>query len=1203
MNKTAIKNFAVWARRKLREEMIIRAGFLGITEKEILKPLAASTKDIQYFEIGAGKPVSIREHEIEQRNILVKKLSEAAEQTDYRRAYESLIEKMAFDWFNRLIAIRYMELNAYAPLDIRLLSSVEEGKQDPDLVSDPFQSDLEFSDMERRLIMEWKCQNKNDKLFRFLLVRMCNELHRILPGIFEDKGDVTEIFMRLSFIDKDGVIYHLTHDIAEEDWKDQVQIIGWIYQYYNTELKDETFALLKKNVKITKERIPSATQLFTPDWIVRYMVENSLGRLWVEGHPDEDLKNGWKYYLEDAAQEPEMEAQLAEIRKEYAALEPADIRCIDPCMGSGHILVYLFDVLMQIYESVGYSRKEAVRSVIENNLYGLDIDDRAYQLAYFAVMMKARQYDRGFLTRERMDGTPDIPAPHVYGIQESNGIRREQLKYFGKNLDKAEKETALEQAEILLDRLFDAKEYGSILNIEPLDWALLHRFAGQTMDAGQMDLEMIGLDETQERLQQLIDVGEVLAEKYHVVGTNPPYMGLSSGNANLNGFVKKNYPDSKTDLFAVFIERCRNMAQLNGYQAMITQHAWMFLSSFEKLREKLQHINIVNMVHLGARAFEEISGEVVQTTSFVFRNSCILNYQGTYCRLIDQNTQKGKEDGFLMGENRYISKQKDFTKIPGAPVAYWVSNKFIKIFDNPNTVANYGRPLQGTITGDNNRFLRIWFEVEFNNIRFDCVGEKNTNTVKWYPHNKGGGYRKWYGNHDYIINWKNSGHEIKNFYDKYGKLRSRPQNIQFFFKEGITWTDLTMGNFSARYVGKGFTFNVTGPTFVPIESKYIYEILAYFNSKVFQNILDICCPGLHYHNGIIAILPIVLENGHLEEISRLCVDVVKTDWDSFENSWEFDRHPLARYRTTIANNFSIWSNDCNKRFIELKTNEEELNRIFIDIYGLQDELSPEVEDKDITIRKADLQRDIKSLISYAVGCMFGRYSLDVEGLVFAGGEWDNSKYSSFIPEVDNCIPITDKRYFENDVVSLFERWLAAVYGRDTLEQNLNFVAGALGNKGSSTREIIRNYFLNDFFKDHCATYSVTGSGKRPIYWLFDSGKQNGFKALIYIHRYDEDTIGRVLIYLQKLQNKYETEIRAIDTMLEHITNQRQAAAEEKRRERLRKQIEEIKEYDERLEHMANERIHIDLDDGVKVNYEKAQTDRQGKRYQILASIK
>lgn len=1226
MNKTAIKNFAVWARRKLREEMITRAGFLGITEREILKPLAASTRDIQYFEIGAGKPVSIRNEEIEQRNNLVRKLSEEAEETDYRRAYDNMIEKATFDWFNRLIAIRYMELNEYAPLDIRLLSSVEEGKQDPDLVSDPFGSNLEFSQEEHRQILEWKSQNRNDALFRFLLIRMCHELHRILPGIFQGKGDSSEIFMRLSFIDKDGVIYHLTHDIPEEDWRDQVQIIGWIYQYYNSELKDETFALLKKNVKITKERIPPATQLFTPDWIVRYMVENSLGRLWVEGHPESradflpteeeqkryaagerDGEDGkWHYYLEDAGQEPEVERQLAEIRREYATLNPEDIRCIDPCMGSGHILVYLFDVLMQIYESVGYSRREAVRSVLENNLYGLDIDERAYQLAYFAVMMKARQYDRGFLTREREDGMPDIPAPHVYGIQESNGIRQEQLKFLGADMGEAEKGAALAQAERLLEQLFDAKEYGSILQVEPLDWELLRRFARGTADGGQMDLEMYGIDETQERLLKLIDVGEVLARTYHVVGTNPPYMGLSSGNAKLNEFVKKRYPDSKADLFAVFIERCGSMVRPNGYQAMITQHAWMFLSSFEKLRGKLQKVDTVNMVHLGARAFEEIGGEVVQTTSFVFRNGHIPGLEGAYCRLIESLTQQGKEEMFLRKQNRYTAKQDNFSKVPGKPEVYWASNLVFEIFRN-KSLLEIGQIAQGLITGNTNRFTRLWFEVSIHKFchSLDSAFEEQENNAKWFPYNKGGEFRRWYGNNDFVVNWENDGYEIKHYVDAKGKLLSRPQGSRFYFKDIITWTKISSYNIAFRHKNVGHISSEAGMTIdVPEEIKFY--ILGLCNSKVIAVILQMLSPTLNFELGDIGKIPVIIRDScktRIDEIVKENEGISKQDWDSFETSWDFVNHPLICSCFTVKKAFDNWKQGCNMRFEQLKGNEEELNRIFIDIYGLQDELSAKVEDKDITVRKADLQRDIKSLISYAVGCMFGRYSLDIEGLAYAGSEWDGSKYSTFIPDRDNCIPITDKRYFDNDIVVLFEKWLTVVYGEDTLEQNLDFVAEALGNKGSSSREIIRNYFLNDFFKDHCATYSVTGSGKRPIYWLFDSGKQNGFKALIYMHRYNEDMVGRVLIYLQKLQNKYETEVRAIDAMLEHITDQRQAAAEEKRREHLRKQIEEVRDYDERLEHMANERVSIDLDDGVKVNYEKVQMDREEKKYQILAAIK
>lgn len=1231
MNKTAIKNFAVWARRKLREEMITRAGFLGITEKEILKPLAASTRDIQYFEIGAGKPVSIRDGEIEQRGILVRRLSEEAERTDYRRAYDNMIEKAAFDWFNRLIAMRYMELNEYAPLDIRLLSSVEEGKQDPDLVSDPFGSNLEFDHGERRQILEWKSQNRNEALFRFLLIRMCNELHRILPGIFQGKGDSSEIFMRLSFIDKDGVIYHLTHDIPEEDWRDQVQIIGWIYQYYNSELKDETFALLKKNVKITKERIPSATQLFTPDWIVRYMVENSLGRLWVEGHPEsrgdflpteEEQKRyaagernsddgKWHYYLEDAKQEPEVEAQLAQIRREYAALNPEDIRCIDPCMGSGHILVYLFDVLMQIYESVGYSRREAVRSVLENNLYGLDIDERAYQLAYFAVMMKARQYDRGFLTREREDGMPDIPAPHVYGIQESNGIRREQLKFFGADLEVAEKEAALTQAESLLEQLYDAKEYGSILQVESLDWELLRSFAGGTVETGQMDLEMLGIDETKERLLKLIDVGEVLAGKYHVVGTNPPYMGLSSGNEKLNNYVKKEYFDGKMDFCTCFMIRCMNICKDNGIMSMLNIPGWMSLVSFENLRKNfIKKYLLNNMLHFGRGVFGSDFGSV----AFILTKYSCVDYFGIYMRLFnkqgDVEAVEEKESRFF-SDKKYGCTGKEYLRIPGVPIAYWLSHKFFSTFI-AEQLGNILTTREGMATADNERFLRLWTEVSLNSIGYGIKNAQESvkSGKKWFPYQKGGDFRKWYGNQYYLVDWKDDGYEVKHNYDSAkGRLRSHNYNGDFAFREGLTWTSLSISNISVRYSPIGFLFDSKGAMGFCNNKRDLLKSIALLNSKVGGEYLKIFSPTVDFKVGDVIQVPNLTKNCEfLYGLTEKCIDLAKAEWDSYELSWNFVQHPLVGKAHNqgmfyLKDSFLHWDEESKDRFEKLKQSEEEINQILIGLYGLQDEMSPEIEDSDVSIRIANLNSDILSFISYAVGCMFGRYSLDVEGLAYAGGQWDSSKYNTFIPDKDNCIPITDKRYFDDDIVVLFEKWLTAVYGEETLEQNLDFVAEALGNKGSSSREVIRNYFLNDFFKDHCATYSVTGSGKRPIYWLFDSGKQNGFKALIYMHRYNEDTAGRVLIYLQNLQNKYETEVRAIDAMLEHITDQRQAAAEEKRREHLRKQIEEVRDYDERLEHMANERVRIDLDDGVKVNYEKVQTDREGRKYQILAAIK
>ena len=698
MNKTAIKNFAIWARNKLIADIRYRAGLMGITEKGIADPLPQSTLDAQFYDIGAAEPYLVAGEAIKQRRQLVEVIRDKEKDSDYRTAYQYVMEEVAYTWFNRLIAVRFMEVNDYLPSHLRVLSS-ESGKVEPDLVTTPFDAELPFTAEEEAQIIQWKQDNKLDELFRFLFIKQCNALNEILPGLFEKTTDYTEVLLNLSVVDQEGVVYKLTHDTPEKDFNieqgGQVEIIGWLYQYYNTEPKAAAFA---KNGKITKEEIPAVTQLFTPDWIVRYMVENSLGRLWVEGHPDSDLRKNWKYYLDEAPQEPEVQAKLATIRKEYAALNPEDLTLIDPCMGSGHILVYAFDVLMQIYESVGYSQRDAAKSILEHNLYGLDIDDRAYQLAYFAVMMKARQYNRRILNGEN--------TCHVYAIQESNSINRAHLKFFGAGLSDLEKNTAKMQLEGLLDILTDAKEYGSILNVPEYNWALLRRFVDGIDDEVQISLESAGVEQTAEELQKLIDLGETMARRYWVTCTNPPYAGTSNLSANVNNFVKKNYPDSKADLFAVFIERCRTMTADNGYQAMITQHSWMFLSSFEKLREKMMLTETVNMAHLGARAFEEIGGEVVQTTAFVRCANHIDGYKGTYCRLIEPTSQQGKEDMFLAGQNRYTANQDDFAKIPGAPVAYWVSNNFINNYCNKK-LSEFGDAKQGLISGDNERFLRL----------------------------------------------------------------------------------------------------------------------------------------------------------------------------------------------------------------------------------------------------------------------------------------------------------------------------------------------------------------------------------------------------------------------------------------------------------------------------------------------------------------
>ncbi len=1192
MNKTAIKNFAVWARNKLRSEIAYKARLVGITEKCIAEPLPQSTGDLQMFDIGTSQPVKIEDEiTIAQRNSLAAAIRK--KRLPYAEAFDAVIEEVAYTWLNRLIAMRFMEVNDYLPSGLRVLSSVDPDKDEPDFVTSPFETDLEFTSKEMDYIDECKDKSRLDELFQFLFIRQCNTLHNILPELFEKTNDYTELLLNVSFTDKDGIIWHLVHDIPEDDFniekQGQVEIIGWLYQYYNTEPKAKVFSR-PSGQKIRKEDVPAATQLFTPDWIVRYMVENSLGRTWTDIKPDSDLKNEWKYYLHEAEQSEEVQAKLLEMRQAKSQTSPEEITFLDPCMGSGHILVYAFDVLMAIYTSQGYTERDAAQRIVEKNLYGLEIDDRAAQLAYFAVMMKARFYDRRFFKRKI--------SPNVCAIQESNNINPDTLALFGDLQAAARK---------LCDEFKDAKEYGSILNLkitaEEIS-GLEEKFAEIKSRDYDNTFDIAKQTEICTYFPSLIRQAKIMVKRYDVVCTNPPYMG-GSFSPKLDEYIKKQYSDSKSDLFAVFIEKCGYFAKSVGYYAMITQHAWMFLSSYEKLRKKLQLKTTVNMAHLGARAFDEISGEVVQTTAFVNLNQHITNYLGTYARLIDGKSENEKSTMLLSGKYNYTANADNFSKIPGSPVAYWVSENFIKAFDNP-LIAKVAKPRQGLITGNNDLFLRYWFEVALSDDH------------KWKRFNKNIDYRKWYGNYLHYVNWENDGYEIKNYFHENGKLASRPQNVATYFKSGITFPRIGSASFYARYCPKNFIYDVNAPMSFTDENPYY--ILALYCSKVTMAFISVLAPTISFQIGDIEKIPVILPTDQstmttINELVQQNIQISKADWDSYETSWDFERHPLIRCMSFsreevlrdkehfindlnyIENAFVNWSNECYLRFEQLKDNEEELNRIFIDIYGLQDELTPEVADKDVTVRKADLTREIKSLISYAVGCMFGRYSIDVDGLAYAGGEWDSKKYKTFIPD-DNCIPITDTRYFEDDIVGRFVEFVKVVYGEDTLEENLDFIAQALGNKGNSSREIIRNYFLNDFFKDHCKIYQ-----KRPIYWLFDSGKQNGFKALIYIHRYNADTIGNLRVeYLHKVQRIYESEIEREQDTIENTKNPREKKASENRKEKLQRQLKETKEYDAKIAHIALSRIEIDLDDGVKVNYDKVQTGRNGKKLDVLAKI-
>lgn len=1086
MDKTAIKNYAIWARTKLIEDIKYKASLLGITEKVVADALPQSTTQEQYFDIGTREPYAIRGVQIAQRRSLAEAIKKKAQESDYLTAYNSIIEEVAYTWFNRFIAVRFMEVNDYLPCKIRVLSAVD-GRQEPDIVQNPFDAKLDYTSAEEELISQHQMNNEGDKLFNMLFVKVCNDLSKVLPQLFEAEQDYTELLLNISYTDQDGLIYKLVHDIPEDNFDvnavdeegkpvGQVEIIGWLYQYYNTEPKNETFALLKKNVKITKERIPSATQLFTPDWIVRYMVENSLGRLVISGQlvvdsgqslvdseeeriaKEKELAErfGWKYYLPEAKQDADVREQLNQlITNNYS---PETIKVIDPCMGSGHILVYAFDVLMQIYMQMGYTDKDATLSILENNLYGLDIDKRAFQLAYFAVLMKARQYHKFILKKQ--------PQCHIYAIAESNGINMKHLAYFGAQLDELAKPVALNQMQELIATLHDAKEYGSIISVADYDWDLLHQFAAEFDISGEMNLfDSFGIEATQQRLQELVAVGEVLAQKYEVVVTNPPYMGSSGMGAKLSAYVKQNYPDTKSDMSTVMMEKTLAMCSENGFMAMINIPVWMFLSSYEKLRNNILRQNsYVNMLHFGRGVF----GSDFGTTAFVIGKKHINNYLASYRRLFEKqgavDSVDVKEKWFFECRGEHVAKQENFAKIPGAPVVYWVSKELIGDFDNGLLLSDFGKPSQGMSTCDVNRFTRLWFEPS---VYETNIKEKN-NIHKWVKYNKGGEYRKWYGNREYLVFWNNDGHIMQ---EEGALLRNRA----YYFKSFIAWTKVSSANTGFRFFEDYFLFDGAGGTLFLYDESNIPVFLGLLNSTVAAKILNVISPTLNFNENHIGSIPVIeMSNEDKSKVTELVyqnIYISKSDWDAFETSWDFTKHPLLRNKSTISEAYSEWEAECNTRFAQLKANEEELNRIFIDIYGLQDELTPEVEDKDVTVRKADLQRDIKSLLSYAVGCMFGRYSLDVEGLAFAGGTWDDSKYVTFKPDEDNVIPITDEDYFEDDIIGRLIAWLKVVYGAETLEENLRFIADALGTSGDTARQKIRNYFLKDFFKDHLSKAS------------------------------------------------------------------------------------------------------------------------------------
>lgn len=1195
MNKTLIKNFAIDARVRLIQMAIDNAGLVGVTKDKITEPVQKGA-DFEIYKTAAGTDYTITGNKIKQRKNLVERIKKIG--------FEQVMEETAYTWFNRIIAIRYMEVNDYLPNRVRVLSSETAGKKEPDIITmAPDNVDLNFTSSEKDLIRDLKAKQKMDEAFQILFIKQCNELNKELPKLFEKTTggplDYTELLFNLSFTRTDGVLARLL-EIEEEDFKDQVQIIGWMYQAYITELNEKVYDGTLSKAKISKELLPAATQLFTPDWPIRYMVENSLGKLLLNSaNIQNDVEYAkmvnWKYYLPQAEQTEEVKKQLEEINKTKTPLE--QVKFLDPCMGSGHILVYAFDLFIQMYKNAGYNERDAAEKVMQNNIFGLDIDDRASQLAYFALMMKGRQYDRRFLEKRI--------TPNVFAIQESNGISAISIEKV--ITDKEDAHTA----NYIIETFKDAKEYGSILDVSEHNWDSLKEKLVTWKKDHDATLENMLVESDVNFLLPLIEQARAMSYKYDVVVTNPPYLGSKRFNPKLSDFVKTKYENEKSDLsMVVFRKTLDGFIKKNGYVSFITTTSWMFLSSFKKLREiLLTNYTFDSICDFGTELFDGKVGHN-PIVAWVNRVSNISDYKATCIRLVDFcfSRRNEKQTEFFNTKNYYFPNQNNYKKITGTPIAYWATNQILSDFENGKSLQEIGKPRVGIQTGDNNKFLRLWYEISFEN--FETKVSSPTESLKskksWYPHNKGGECRRWYGNNEFVVLYGFNGQVLRHT-DGAAVLSD-----DVVFKDALTYSRLGSGQISFRKQVEGFIFDSAAVNIYP-ENNIQNYILGLLNTKITTLITKMLAPTMNTQPGDISKVPVLIKNeskGIIDTLVNQCIEICKFDWDSDETSWDFTVHPLIPKNTDfkdksaisikISDCFEKWQNECEERFNKLKANEEELNRTFIEIYGLQDELTPEVEDKDITVRHANRKDDIKSFVSYAVGCMFGRYSLSKPGLIYAGGTFDLRNYQYFIPDSDNVIPITDEEYFKDDIVSRFVEFVAQVYGFSTLEENLKYIADSLEASGATARECIRNYFLNEFYTDHCKTYSTVNSGKRPIYWMFDSGKENGFKALIYLHRYDNQTVARVRTsYLHELQKYQEAALVQCQQIIDNpATSAHDKANTIERQTKITKQLAETQLYDQAIAHVASQLIDLDLDDGVIVNYEKfqgVQVAREGQK--------
>ena len=1145
MDKTVLKTFAANSRNKLIEDTIYRLNLLGITENDIQDPIEAD--GMQTFQIG-GTTFSIYDDDINKRKEIINDIES--------KGFENFVEEVAYTWFNRIIAIRYMEVNNYLPTKTRVLSSETEGKLEPDILTDALNIDLDYTQEDKELIFKLKDENKLDELFRFLFIKQSNKLNEILPGLFETTNDSLELLLNISFTSEESVVRQLIDTIPEEDFTKQVEIIGWLYQYYISEKKDQVININKSNIK--KDDIPAATQLFTTDWVVKYMVDNSLGRYWIERNPNTFLKEHLEYYLGEAEQDEETQRKLDEIRSENISIE--ELTFFDPCMGSGHILVYAFDVFFEIYKELGYLERDIPELILKNNIFGLDIDDRAYQLSYFAVLMKARKFDRKILQKGIV--------PNVYAIQESVNISDSVIDFIQKH-----DETIVNDVIYLKEVFKSGKEFGSLIQVKNIDFSRLRTSLNEIIDKSKSTLTDINITNIiSNDLIDLVNQAELLSNKYSAVVTNPPYM--NKFEKSLKDFAKKYYKDYSKDLFSMFIYRNFKFCKKNGYLGFLTPFIWMFLKTYEKLRKYiLNNKNISSLIQLEYNAFTEVA--MVPVCTYILNNTNLnQKYNSNYLKLSefkgDMNVQKIKVLNAINNEvdYSYISNSKKFLNIPGNPIAYWINDTIADSFKSTLlediAILKSGRSTNGL----NDELFKYWFEVDFNEITFNALS-KNQVISKYIPLNKGGSFRRWYGNKFYV------------------SLKEFAGNNEYEFKESITWSDINSSTFSARLHENGIISNNVSKRAYFIDKNELFYNLGYMNTNLCQYLLELIIPTIHFDIGYVGKLPISGKNK--KDIIKLVeenIELSKLDWDDYEISWNYKTHPFIRFNKSNNLNmiFNDWSEFKIKQFNSLKSNEIVINEHFNEIYNAKDIISNEIIDERVSITLADYNSDIKSFISYAIGCMFGRYSLDQEGLQFADKKFNINNYYKFIPDDDNIIPVLDTAYFDDDIVGYFTKFVETCFGSETLEENLDFIAGALSKSNKPSREIIRQYLLKNFFNDHKKTYK-----KCPIYWQFSSGKQNGFNCLVYMHRYEPNLVARIRTdYLHKTQKAIEQRIENNNNIISNSTSKQEVTKATKEKVKLQKQLKETQEYDEVLAHIANQNIEIDLDDGVKTNYAKFQ---------------